>query len=303
MLAFGVEGGCEPVPRTGAASAEADSNALCLELTPGRTRVQLGEPVIAAVSLRNCSKEPTQVEDLLAPEYGFLQVSLSPPGGGPLLRWRPVVRREARGKRPRNLAPGQSLSAWIPLYAGADGWMLDRPGRYEVNAEYAVEGVRVSATPVAIEVEASAAPEERAAAGLLMNEAAALFLLTGHDKGERGSKSLSLLLRDHPQGPLTPYAQTALGIGRMQERFDPAQKAFRTADCQGAVELLKPAVRRVADPFLAAIGTRSLAQCLRALGRAAEAEEAIQGYSRSHPGGRELPGVLEALQGTDGRQP
>jgi hypothetical protein len=243
----------------------------------------------------NCSKEPRQVEDLLDPAYGFLQVSLSP-RGGKRVPYRPAVRRDARGKRPRTLSPGERLSAWVPVYAGADGWMLREPAEYQVHAEHEVEGARVSATAVAFVVEAPEGPDERAAAELMMDSAAAQLLLTGRDQGERGSSRLATLLREHPKSPLAPYAQLAFATARLQARFDPAIKDFRTPDCKGAVELLRPAVARIRDPFLAAIGTRSFADCLRTLGRHAEAEEAFRVYAQSHPGGLELPGVREALE-------
>jgi hypothetical protein len=253
--------------------------------------------VVVAVTLENCSKVPQQVEDLLAPDYGFLQVWLTPPSGGPRVACRPSVMRDARGKRPRTLAPGARLHAWVPLYACADGWILSPAGAYRLNAEYAVDGARLSAAPASFTVAPAGATNERAAADLLMNKATARMLLTGRGE-EEGSRRLSAFLRQHPESRLAPYARCALGIASTQERFDPSTKDFRKADCPRAVDLLGPAVGKIADPFLAATATRALSHCLRTLGRAGEAEQALRDYSRTHPRGRELPGVREVLEGS-----
>jgi hypothetical protein len=151
---------------------------------------------------------------------------------------------------------------------------------------------------VVLDVAPAEQPGERAAAEIMMDEASGQMLLTGREAGEGSSKRLSLLVQQQPHGHLASYAQAALGIASAQERFDSSIKDFRKADCPRAVDLLAPAVSRIADPFVAASAVRSLTQCLRVLGRSDEAEAAIREYSRSHPQGLELPGVRDLLLGT-----
>lgn len=286
--------GVLPVRLDAAQGPARGAEGLCLELARESTSPRLGEPVLVAVALRNCSTATLQVEDLLAPEYGFLELSLVGPGGAPRAV-RPVARRDARGKRPRPLAPGAYLHAWVPVYAGADGWLLDRPGRYELRAAYATGASSLAAAPLRFEVTPARNDREAAAARLIMTPEAARFLLAGHDDGRRAEARLSALTREQPESALAPYARLALALARASERFDPAQKAFRPADCAGAVELLAPAVERIGDPFLATRGALVLSDCLRRLGRPAEADRVVAALRGGRRMALELPGVRDAL--------
>jgi len=274
------------------------SNVLCLALTAGRPKAREGEPVVLAISVRNCSKDPRQVDDLLDPAYGFLRLTLSGPGGGKPVPYRSAVRRDARGKQPRLLAPRERLSTWVPMYASADGWMLREAGRYQLHAQYEMEGVAPHATALELTVVAADNSRERAAAQLMMQTAPAL-LLGRRSPPDGGLSPLRVLLRDYRDSPLAPYARLALATVDLQESFDPALKTFRTPNCRSAIELLRPAVPRIDDPFLAATATRSLADCLKSLGRTAEADAALSAYAKWHRGGLELPGVRETLLGED----
>ena len=118
------------------AEGSAQKTPLCLDLQAPRDEVLFGEPLSLVVSLVNCSPVEQQVDDLLSPDFGFLQVLMRPPDDKDQL-YRPITKRDARGKRTRPLAPGDRLSALVPVYASADGWTLTRPGRYAFRAALA----------------------------------------------------------------------------------------------------------------------------------------------------------------------
>jgi hypothetical protein len=274
-----------------AAPGRPGSAGLCLELESPRNSVQLGEPVSVIASLVNCSSDTQEVQDLLSPEYGFLQVWIQPPGGKELLQ-RPITNRDARGKPVRSLAPGGRLSAFAPVYFSPDGWVITQPGRYRVRAEYSGETTKLESKPAYVTVIPPENAAERRAAELMMSREAGLFLASGRDERGVGSRRLTALEQQYGQSRLAPYARLALAVAQSRNRFDPQTKTFIKHGCERAAEQLARAVREVRDPLLAATGTASWVRCLRELGREQDAKRAISMFFQSYPEARNVPTVL-----------
>lgn len=267
---------------------------LCLELHAPYARVQLGEPLTVVASLVNCSTTTQQVEDLLAPEFGFLQVWMRPPGGEERLH-RPLSRHNGRGTSAQPLAPGERLSAFVPVYVSADGWNLQQPGVYRFRAQYAIDEMKIESKPIDVTV---SRPQTRAAqreAATTMSREAAMFLAGGVDDRGEGSKRLSSI-QQSPQSPLAPYATLGLAIARSRDSFDPGTKTFRKGDCAGVTEQLARAIPEVKDPMLAATGTAAWVRCLRQLGRESEVDRAIATLFASHPDARNVSSVTRTLR-------
>jgi hypothetical protein len=295
--------GCETEPpaagaQQSSASAKGAQSSkatrLCLELQSPQERVQLGEPLSLVASLINCSSEPQQVDDLLSPEFGFLQVFIQPPDGKELLH-RPITKRDGRGKRTQSLGPGERLSALAPVYASAEGWTIARPGRYRFRAQYAVEATRVDSKPIDVTVTPPETDADRQAANIMMSREVGWFLIAGRDEKSEGSKRLAALVKQYPQSRLAPYARVGLAVADSRERFDSSTKTFRQAGCERAVEELARAVPEVADLSLAATGTASWIRCLRQLGRDKEVAPAADTFRRSHPAAKDVPAVNQLL--------
>jgi hypothetical protein len=274
-----------------AASGRPASARLCLELESPRESVQLGEPVSVIASLVNCSQGTQEVQDLLSPEFGFLQVWIQAPDGKELLH-RPITNRDARGKPARSLAPGGRLSAFVPVYFSPDGWTITRPGRYRVRAEYGGETTKLESKPAYVTVTPPENEAERQAAELIMSRETGLFLASGRDERGEGLRRLTTLEQQYGQSRLAPYARLALAIAQSRDRFDPKTKTFVKYGCERAAEQLARAVRAVRDPLLAAAGTASWVRCLRELGREQDANRAIALFLRSHPEAKDVPTLL-----------
>jgi len=273
------------------------SAGFCLVLISTRTRFLLGEPVILAVALRNCSQQERSVTDLLAPEHGLLAVRVRRPGETSEILYQPVVRRDARGKRPKALAPGEQITAFVSLYVHRDGWLLDRPGEYRVTAEYPTGEARVASDTLSLEVLSPESEETRRAASFLMSREAALFLLMeGGEHLEAGRRGLESLARDDAVTPLAAYARLALGLSLTHDAFDPATKSVRPADCAHAVEYLTWAAGRLEDAVFAGKATAALSRCLRKLGREQDAEAAVRAFFESHPQARQVPGLAAQIE-------
>jgi hypothetical protein len=282
ILAVASLGACShPAPRVDAAFE--------LELVAPRPRVALGEPAHLFAVLRNVSPREREVPDLLDPSYGFLHVRWRREGAGaggdaPAAvpkesSWMPVVRREGRGRRPVELAPGATLEAAVPIYAGRDGWVLDQPGTYVVTAEFECDGGVVAAKPAKLEVFAPEGDDERRAAALLMEREATRFLqLGGGAPAGEGRARLEQLEREHAKSPLAAYAQLALALDDSRESFDPVAKGVRPARPEAAAERLGRALPRIGDPVLAVAGLETLVRSLRLLGRGDEAERTMREF-------------------------
>jgi len=286
-----------PVPHSGPGAVPS----LCLELLAPRSKVLVGEPVVLIVSLRNCSSTEKTVLDVLSPEYRFLTTFVTRPGQKAEVRYEPGVVRERRGKSSRRLAPGERLTAWIPLHVDRSGWFLRQPGTYGVRAVLAVEDGRIESNRVAIEVVSARNAADTRAADIFMSPEVGRSALEGATPGSKGWSSLEALVKEYPESRLAPYALLATGITRTRTVFNPATKSFQKPDCPRAVEELRTALPHLEDPLLAARGTLALSECLEALGRTGAARESVSEYSRLHPEARKLPGVADVFQSATSR--
>lgn len=294
---FGLACGAEPpaagLPRQ--APQQATAAGLCLELHAPQESVQLGEPISVVASLLNCSSTTQRVQDLLSPEYGFLQVWIQPPDGKELLH-QTVIKRGGRGKPFVALAPGERLSAFVPVYFSPEGWTIRNPGRYGVRAQYSADAAKFEAKSIYFTVRAPRPGAEQQAADLMMTREVGLFLAGGSDGYGEGSRRLRTLTEKYGETRLAPYARLALAISASQDRFDPRSKSFVKDGCEQATDQLALAVPRVGDPMLAATGTASWVRCLRQLGRDSEVNGAVSMFLRSHPHAKNVRGI-EQLTG------
>lgn len=283
--------------KTGAATAAPKAaSGLCLELLAPRGKFLRGEPVVLIVSLRNCSATGLAVFDLLAPEYGFLAVFARRPGDTAEVRYEPGYVREGRGKQSRTLAPGERLTAWIPLYVDRRGWFLTQPGTYSVRAELALEKGRADSNRVTFEVAPGSSEADKRAAEIFTTPEVGRALLDGGTPGSKAWSGLSAVVEKYSESRLAPYARLAMGLAKTRTYFDPATKSFQKPDCPRAVEDLQSALRRLEDPLFAAQGTAALSECLEALGQEGKARQSVFDYYRSHPEARSLPGVADVFQ-------
>lgn len=275
------------------AQSRAQKPVLCLDLQASRDQVVLGEPLSLVVSVVNCSTVEQQADDLLAPEFGFLQVLFQPPDGKEQL-YRPNTNRDARGKGTRSLAPGARLSAFAPVYASADGWTTARPGRYVFRAQYSVDAARLESKPVAVNVAPSRIEADRQAANIMMSREVGWFLVTGRDEKGEASKRLTAIVERYPQSRLAPYARVGLAIADSRDGFDPSTKTFRKDGCARTIDQLARAPE-VPDPSLASAGTAAWIRCLKQLGRDKDVSGAISAFLRSHPAARNVTALDQTL--------
>lgn len=212
---------------------------LCLNLAPSRSEVLLGEPVLLIVGLENCSTTAIQARKLLAIEYGLLSVRVLPPSGEEFI-YAPPVRKDGRGTRTVELAPGEMLVEDIAVYFGRDGWLLGETGVYRFQASYPVDVGEVVSTPVEIRVrEPDTEAGYRAAKSFMADRVARYFYLGGGE--EAGVEALEELAtnKDYSGTSWADFAATGLSVSGREEP-DPG------------------ALRTLADPAIAAAAGREI---------------------------------------------
>ena len=249
----------------------------CLEIEPSRAHVLLGEPIVLVVRLENCSSETQRIQDLLAPEYGFLSVLVARPGAEEEEQYVPAVRRDGRGTPSIELVSGEASVVTVPIYYSRDGWFLEDVGTYAIRAEYRMDGSIVVSELVDLEVSEPRSERHRSAASLFMRpEASRFFLLRGGD--EEGTSVLRSLANTYPGTPWAAYSELALAL-------DLHASTPRTeASCSAVVDHLSPSLSAIADIAVASDGIVTSIDCLRTLGRFDEAERLAVRIQNDHWG-------------------
>jgi hypothetical protein len=262
-----------PPPRPQATPRRSDVH---LELTAFQPSYWLGEPVTLVASVVNASSEPVELYPYLHPEYSFLDVRVTEPGGKQRAYYPPFRREGGRGAEPVLLEPGARLSDLVPLFLSSDGWFLAEPGGYAIEARFAPDKEPLVAEPVRLEIRAPQAEDDAAAARVLMEPGTARAL---YDPGGASSPQqvaqLEKLVQAYPESHLAPYAHLALGRHWNREALDPSTKGVRPADPERALRSLELAVEGLGDPLHWTQAAIELARCYELLDdpRAGEARE------------------------------
>lgn len=121
-----------------------------LAVAGGKSRYELGEPVLLELCLRNVAPAPVRVFPTLDPSEGTLEVTIVMPGG----HAQPFVPidRTRRLAAPVELSPGGTLHASLDVTIGRLGFPFKAPGRYELRVAYlGVEGA-IAVAAVSLEV-------------------------------------------------------------------------------------------------------------------------------------------------------
>ncbi len=247
----------------------------CLELASARDRILLGEPLTLIVSLQNCSDEMHKVRNLLGPEYGLLGVRIGHREYEQEKLYYPAVRRDGRGRREVELAPGKMLAATVPVYFGRDGWQLDTPGTYTFQAEYFVDEMSLTSNVVMVNIENPQREAELSAAQMLMSPGAATFYYLGGGD-EKGAAELRGLVADLPDSPWAAYARLGLAIDSANDR----DSLSRVEACRA----LETSLGEIEQDWIIALrGFEILSNCLRESGLESEIPRVTADFVSRHP--------------------
>lgn len=281
LVACGPESGDGPASETAEVDAAQESarrvvesvGPYCFELTSARDRVLLGEPLTLLVSLENCSDQPVEIRDLLAPEYGLLGIRVGFSDDERF--YDPPVRRDGRGREYVELAVGEAVAATIPVYFARDGWLLVTPGQYSFQAEYSVDDVEVTSDRVIVRVDTPSDERHRSAANSFMSPAAAKYYFLGGGN-DRGSKELRTLAEEYPDTPWAAYARLGLAIDAVSNSTGES----REAACQS----LFASINDVEKDWISALrGYKALSDCTDDTNLDSDWAGARANFVRRHP--------------------
>ncbi|WP_374562217.1 hypothetical protein [Ideonella sp.] len=196
----------------GTAHSAEPPHSLQLTAQTEQADAELGEPIYLTVRLHNLGADAAEVTPLLDPEDGHVSVLVDGPSGR-RLGYLPLSLRDTLGSSaPTRLAPGQSVSATLPIFFGASGWTFTQPGAYRVRASYRTspDAIAVESATLTIEVR----PGEADLRSLLSNdeasnEAGKFLVWRSGDHLTKGRALLKALTEQGPDSRLRDHYRVA----------------------------------------------------------------------------------------------
>lgn len=174
------------------------------------------EPVAMEFKLTNTSRVDGAVEDHLLADGGHVKIFIQR-HGAVTRQWRPLVSRCHEVHLSR-LRPGESIYGAHVISASTDGWLIDEPGFYKVQAAVEVGGEIVVSNVLRLYVSPPASNEENKLAPEYFTEEVARALVFGGTSGlPRASATLEEVVRRCPKNPAALHAQEALVTPKLRD--------------------------------------------------------------------------------------
>ena len=220
-----------------AAGAPVPPTPLELTLWSQQTSYEVGEPIELTARLLNRGNEAAQVVTLIEPEYGFLNIAIRrlEDAGERWEPFQPAVLRNGRARlRIEPLAPGAALHGQARVFFGSSGWNFERPGTYEVVADFPAgdlgTGARLVSQPLRLVVTAPEAGPGAAARRILSTadqtrlgtEQGLYLLFQGGSHLREGATKIRQLVQEVPTAAQAPAANLALARAALEPAIDPA---------------------------------------------------------------------------------
>jgi len=183
-------------------------NAQALELTIqfDEPSFDLGEPIIAYVTLTNNDQVSLRVPRRLEPEYG--QIIYTVVSAGEERAFVPWALKENE-RTHEEIPPGGEVVGLSKIFFGANGWTFRNPGTYVVEVSYRNE-FKGSAE---LRIDDPATEEERATAQMVLtdDDVGYFFLFEGGDHLKSAIETLEHIRNEFPESELAAYANFTLG--------------------------------------------------------------------------------------------
>lgn len=213
---------------------------LSIELTTNRQEYCFTEPPQLNVTVKNLSGQEVPVGHL-GPSWGNVRYIVRKPGGEIDLYQPPLTKCEHEKS---GLARGEQDSHTTTLLFGRNGFLFDRPGRYEVAAALPdpSSGSLVVSKPVTIWIcypERRGKVDENHLANVIFEPEVGLFLYLGggeHLKG--GKQAVEKVTEEFATHPTAAHCHLALGLNAMrgQKRLPLMHSSHRQAIVSAAPE-------------------------------------------------------------------
>lgn len=198
----------------------ADQSGLALELR-SKGVFGYGEPVVVELKLAATDTRGTAAHTRLHPKDDMVSIAVRQPSGR-CVRFRPLMRHCVDDDHRVVLSPETGAiydSAYIGF--GADGFLFEQPGAYELRAEYvAGDGSRIVSDVARLRVRHPVTAGDQHAGELLMGEdQGQLLAVLGSDSSmlAGGNAAFEELLERYPDHELATYARMARGMNLLRD--------------------------------------------------------------------------------------
>jgi hypothetical protein len=219
---------------------EAAPVALYLRTRPERTLFRLAEPVTVELKLKNQTRAPMVVPDMLRPEFGLVELFIRDPRGR-ARPYRPLFRLcgEARAVE---LPPGEKLYESAFLAYGATGFYFEEPGEYQIWAVYGAGGLRLRSNLLRIRVAyPQATADEQMALWTFGRDQGHVLYMRGAQHLSAGNDQLRQVTERFPGTNLARYVHLCFGNSQAREFKDLVTRQVRPPDPAAAVRELEQA--------------------------------------------------------------
>lgn len=217
-----------------------------LKIEANQTNYVLGEPVVLYVSLQNVSDEVLELPYIFAPIAGFVDYHIKQLEDIPdrlETRFNPTITGEPLDPQ-KNVLPGERVVGEARIFYGAEGWIFERPGTYEITAQM-FRGLLSSTETITINTPTD---EETAKAAelFLESDGVGFFLFYGgSDVFTISIQQLKQVMTECPNTPHATYANIALGTNFLHDSVnDIITGNIRAADPASALPFLERAKQK-----------------------------------------------------------
>ena len=197
--------------------------------------VRYGVPVTVEFALSGTTKEGRAAPSVLGPRPGNVDIAIRRPDGVTQV-FEPLLRHCRVGDAVVLRAGDAPVRDSAFIHYGKDGFVFDRPGRYEIAARcMAPNGSLVLSNIARTVVRRPATRADEDVAGLMFDDQQGeLMSLVGSDAPElrRGNDALEAIVERHPRHPLASVARIVQATN--------AARQFKAVQQDGSVRMRKP---------------------------------------------------------------
>jgi hypothetical protein len=240
--AFGILGHDVAVPAAVPSDQlEAAPVALYIRTRPERYLFNFAEPVTVELKLKNQTKAPMVVPDMLNPEFGLMELYIRDPKGE-VRPYQPLFKLCGEAKT-EELAPGDKLYESVFLAYGAGGFYFEDPGEYQIWAIYTAGGYRLRSNALRIRVAfPQARDEEDMALYTFGRDQGHVLYMRGAKHLQSGTDQLREVTERFPNTNLSRYIHLCFGNSEARAFKDLVAGEIQPAQPQQAVQDLEKAV-------------------------------------------------------------
>jgi hypothetical protein len=221
-------------------SAGGTRSNIALSVLPTKGMFRFTEPVTLEVTIKNHTAEQIAV-GRLSPAYGDVRYVIRKPTGQ-ITEYRPPLYKCEVAK---DSLPGfESPTHLTSLAVGAEGFVFDSPGRYEITATIPdpTSGTLVVSRPVSIWIHYPDKVDEEVASRIFDRQAALFLYMAGGEHLEQGKHAMEEVAAAYPKHPFAAHANLVLGLNKMSGQKRAVTGTVTAADPEGALPQLKKAL-------------------------------------------------------------